>query len=109
MDINFYKDEFDMNYISSFPKEWIFDHSENKSGPYYCINCFKYGTIKYFDEIVFLGYCLNCAYYKYKNKRGGGFFGFFDEYDFTEDNIPEYLKKERNAILFIYKESKMVL
>jgi hypothetical protein len=56
-----------------------------------------------------LGYCLNCAYYKYKNKRGGGFFGFFDEYDFTEDNIPEYLKKEINAILFIYKESKMVL
>lgn len=90
-----------MNYISSFPKEWILDQCENKSGPYHCRNCFVNGCINYKEECIFLGYCINCAYYKYKNKRGHGFFGNFDDYDFDEESVPDYLKCDRIAIINI--------
>lgn len=101
--ISFYKASDGMNYILSFPNEWIIDHSENKSGPYYCRNCFVNGCINYKDYRIFLGYCINCAYYKYKNKRGNGFFGNFDDYDFDEESVPDYLKGYRLAIINNYK------
>ena len=109
MELSFYKDKYNKNYISSFPSEWINDHEENKSGPHYCTNCFKYGSIKNFSEVIFLGYCMNCAQFKYKKKRGLGFFGFFDEHEFCEEMVPDYLKTYRNTIIYIYKESMINL
>jgi hypothetical protein len=52
---------------------------------------------------------MNCAQFKYKKKRGLGFFGFFDEHEFCEEMVPDYLKPYRNAIIYIYKESMINL
>ena len=92
-----------MNYISSFPREWILTHEKDESGPKYCSNCAIYGNLKYDDSNIFLGYCANCAVYLYKGTRGPGFFGNFDTYDFSDESVPNYLENDREKIMKAYR------
>jgi hypothetical protein len=61
----------DCLYAPTFPKQWAKNHLEN-TGPKNCGNCLYYGCW----NGVFIGYCPNCAIYKYKGKRGLGIIDF---------------------------------
>jgi hypothetical protein len=54
-------------YCGTFPEEWVENCLEG-TGPKECKNCAHYGSW----NGVFLGYCANCAYYKYNGTRGRG-------------------------------------
>jgi hypothetical protein len=55
-------------YTATFPLEWAKTHQVN-TGPKNCKNCAYYGSW----NGVFIGYCVNCARYKYMGYRGCGF------------------------------------
>jgi len=63
---NFYMIE-SYKYAKSFPKEWAQSHADG-TGPEKCGNCYEHGS----KDEMFVGYCLNCAVYVYKGKRGPG-------------------------------------
>lgn len=54
-------------YAGTFPQAWARQHAPN-SGPKDCRLCADIGSW----NGVFLGYCVNCAFYKYKGNRGRG-------------------------------------
>ena len=69
----------DYKYDIHFPLAWALDHHNepyynkdtnktyiNGSGPKKCNNCFVFGSL----NSVFVGYCSNCLYYVYNDKRG---------------------------------------
>jgi hypothetical protein len=65
-------------YAIDFPAEWVMterdDYPEGMpqavgTGPRYCDNCLYWGSN---SEGIFEAYCLNCADYVYKGKRGEG-------------------------------------
>jgi hypothetical protein len=55
-------------YLSKFPEEWAKTHID-ETGPSGCVNCLDYGCV----NRIFIGYCVNCAIYKYHGARGRGF------------------------------------
>lgn len=78
-------------YISTFPQEWLLTHDTDDTGPKHCGNCNCYGVW----GGIFLGYCRNCAKYKYKGKRGLGFIDngkeLSQEFINTIVNSPEFV------------------
>jgi hypothetical protein len=55
-------------YTRTFPFVWAQTHLPG-TGPKECKNCASFGSW----NGVFIGYCANCASYKYKGKRGHNF------------------------------------
>jgi hypothetical protein len=55
-------------YHEKFPEEWALN-SKIGTGPNQCDNCACSGCI----NGIFIGYCLNCAFYEYDGTRGRGF------------------------------------
>ena len=65
-----------VKYVSTFPQEWAANHIKG-TGPHECNNCKWFGTY----GGVFIGYCANCADYKYHSMRGYGFIEVAKELD----------------------------
>ena len=96
---------FDIN----FPIKWAVENlNENENdeniqvgpvvGPVHCGNCATFGVI----NNVFVGYCSNCALYKYNYSRGNGFNAIGVE------QIVDYLGEElnpQNSIWNTYMEN----
>ena len=93
---------FDIN----FPIKWAVENlneydGENdllRHGPVHCTNCATFGVI----NNVFVGYCSNCALYKYNYSRGNGFNAIGVE------QIVDYLGEElnpQNSIWNTYMEN----
>ena len=77
-------------YHRSFPVLWAMTH-EIGSGPSQCSNCADFGCVNH----VFIGYCANCAEYRYDGERGRGFIDNgieFDEYETAVSAFDTYLK-----------------
>ena len=55
-------------YHESFPEEWALSH-RGDTGPKNCKDCFANGCV----DNVFIGYCVDCAIWKYHGWRGRGF------------------------------------
>jgi len=91
--IKYYTSEDGFNYVDTFNKEWIYNQINDLSGPAHCNNCAYYGSITQNDVKIFLGYCLNCAYHLYEQKRGPGFQGFWPSNSklIYEYEYPDYL------------------
>ena len=98
-ELSYYKAEDGYNYIDTFHKTWLSDHSINLSGPVDCYNCLKFGTIYQFGIQIVLGYCLNCAIYIYNKERGPGFSGFNTFRIVSNYEYPEYLYKYIDTII----------
>ena len=90
---------FDIN----FPIKWAVENlNENDEyilvGPFHCGNCAIVGSI----NNVFVGYCSNCALYKYNYSRGNGF------NDIGAEQIVNHLGEElnpQNSIWNTYMEN----
>jgi hypothetical protein len=87
------------NYVDTFPQEWLLCHDENLTGPLHCGNCENYGSVFQNGIHIFIGYCSNCAYYFYMEKKGQGFYGFDNTYLVTHYVYPDYLLKYKNTII----------
>ena len=65
--------KFDINFPIKWAVENLNENDENDEniyvGPFHCMNCAIVGAI----NNVFVGYCSNCALYKYNYLRGNGF------------------------------------
>ena len=65
--------KFDINFPIKWAVENLNENDENDEtiyvGPFHCMNCAIVGAI----NNVFVGYCSNCALYKYNYSRGNGF------------------------------------
>lgn len=89
-------------YHRSFPVLWAMTH-EGDSGPSQCANCADFGCV----NNVFIGYCANCAEYRYGGERGRGFIDNgieFDEYETAVSAFDTYLKDvDISQIKPIYK------
>lgn len=79
----------DIIYFGRFPVEWAIDHIPG-TGPNECETCLNAGM---YNE-VFLGYCVKCATFNYKGRRGQGFVSPGVENDkFSPDGeFEDYLK-----------------
>ena len=93
---------FDIN----FPIKWAVENLNEydgetallRHGPVHCGNCATFGAI----NNVFVGYCSNCALYKYNYSRGNGFNAIGVE------QIVDYLGEElnpQNSIWNTYMEN----
>ena len=93
---------FDIN----FPIKWAVENLNEydgetdllRHGPVHCNNCATFGVI----NNVFVGYCSNCALYKYNYSRGNGFNAIGVE------QIVDYLGEElnpQNSIWNTYMEN----
>ena len=68
----------EINILKSIPKEWLHITEISRdilrcSGPIFCNNCKYHGMI----NNVWVGYCVNCAVYRYNNKGVQEKCGFF--------------------------------
>lgn len=79
----------DIIYFGRFPVEWAIDHAPG-TGPNECEMCLNNGM----HNDVFLGYCVKCATFNYKGRRGQGFVSPGKENDkFSPDGeFEDYLK-----------------
>ena len=93
---------FDIN----FPIKWAVENLNEydgetallRHGPVHCGNCATFGAI----NNVFVGYCSNCALYKYNYSRGNGF------NDIGVEQIVDFLGEElnpQNSIWNTYMEN----
>ena len=90
---------FDINFPIKWAVENLNETNENRQvGPFHCGNCATFGAI----NNVFVGYCSNCALYKYNYSRGNGFNAIGVE------QIVDYLGEElnpQNSIWNTYMEN----
>lgn len=87
------------NYISSFSSEWIDSQDEDSTGPKHCLNCRYYCSVPISNELVFVGYCLNCANFSYQGKRGVFDFMMTNNYKIIIKKLPDYvLESEKDYI-----------
>jgi len=86
------------NYVDTFPQEWLLCYDDNLTGPLHCGNCENYGSIFQNGIHIFMGYCSNCAFYIYMEKRGHGFYGFDNTYLVDHYEYPDYLLKYKDDI-----------
>jgi hypothetical protein len=70
-------------YHENFPKSWALSHLDN-TGPEDCFNCAHFGCI----NGVFVGYCCNCAIFRYDGTRGRGFIDVGVE--FHDDSVANF-------------------
>ena len=97
--------KFDINFPIKWAVENLNENDENDEndeniyvGPFHCMNCAIVGAI----NNVFVGYCSNCALYKYNYSRGNGFNAIGVE------QIVDYLGEElnpQNSIWNTYMEN----
>jgi hypothetical protein len=87
------------NYISSFNSEWIATHEQDLSGPKHCLNCRYHCSVPISNDLVFIGYCLNCAQFCYDGKRGVFDFTTTNDYKQIIKRVPDYvLETEKDYI-----------
>jgi len=93
-----------INYINSFPDEWIFNNVIG-SGPNQCNNCLKYGCI----DNIFIGYCANCSQHIYNFERGDGFEVYASELILENSyTFCEYIEREKfNIIAYLENKNKI--
>jgi hypothetical protein len=97
--------KFDINFPIKWAVENLNENDENDEndeniyvGPFHCMNCAIVGAI----NNVFVGYCSNCALYKYNYSRGNGF------NDIGVEQIVDFLGEElnpQNSIWNTYMEN----
>lgn len=68
-------------YHNNFPNQWRETHLPG-TGPEDCSNCAYFGSV----NGLFIGYCANCAVYKYNGTRGRGFIDIGVEH-ITEETL----------------------
>mgnify|MGYP001221866580 CR=1 FL=1 len=81
LDCNQYYIYNNFRYHLNFPIIWAMTHLKD-TGPH-CLNCLAYGTeLSINNELVFIGYCMNCSIHVYKKRRS---FYINEEYDDMDD------------------------
>lgn len=102
MYIAYYKDNNYMIYHSVYPIDWITKNEKNKTGPRWCMTCFRTTLVRG----VCIGYCYLCAK-KYDYKHGLGFCEIGKEYVPPEMKCLELLFSAKDTYLSSIDFSKV--